>query len=205
MLTKYGYLKIERIRRPDGTIERAEFTLLDPLALPDNIPSMGNQSVDHISDDRDDIDCSSTGGEGDNSKILKSINQNSISDEDSNSESSIALEGIIELYHKICISYPKVYNLTPKREDAVKAIVAKHGRDKIVEVFHKMESSSFLTGDNDRGWMASLDWVLVEDNFLKVVEGHYDNRVPPPKETSLGWGSIDMADIERLLRQSQHN
>lgn len=35
----------------------------------------------------------------------------------------------------------------------------------------------FLTGQNDRGWRATVDWILVnETNYVKVLEGKYDDR-----------------------------
>ena len=40
-----------------------------------------------------------------------------------------------------------------------------------------MESSDFLKGGNKNGWMASFDWVFDNgNNWLKVVEGNYDNQ-----------------------------
>ena len=40
----------------------------------------------------------------------------------------------------------------------------------------KTGKSSFLNGDNDRGWTASIDWLIKPENRLKVLEGKYDNR-----------------------------
>ncbi|MDO5479100.1 MAG: hypothetical protein Q4G23_08055 [Clostridia bacterium] len=43
--------------------------------------------------------------------------------------------------------------------------------------FEKVQESSFLKGDNERGWKASFDWVMKVDNLIKVIEGNYDNAV----------------------------
>lgn len=43
--------------------------------------------------------------------------------------------------------------------------------------FKKVQKSSFLKGDNERGWKASFDWVMKVDNLIKVIEGNYDNAV----------------------------
>lgn len=43
--------------------------------------------------------------------------------------------------------------------------------------FKKVQKSSFLKGDNERGWKASFDWVMKVDNLIKVIEGNYDNVV----------------------------
>ena len=42
----------------------------------------------------------------------------------------------------------------------------------------RVEASSFLTGDNPRGWRADLDFMLQESSFTKLIEGRYDDREP---------------------------
>ena len=56
------------------------------------------------------------------------------------------------------------------------------GGIKILEqVFCKMEASDFLKGKNKYGWQASFDWVFKNsDNWIKILEGNYDNRIPQP-------------------------
>ena len=49
------------------------------------------------------------------------------------------------------------------------------------ELFKKIKQSPFLTGDNDRGWKASFDWVVEnETNPTKVMEGKYDQTQTKP-------------------------
>ncbi len=40
----------------------------------------------------------------------------------------------------------------------------------------RIADSPFLTGDNDRGWRADLDWMLNDTNLAKLEEGKYDER-----------------------------
>lgn len=42
----------------------------------------------------------------------------------------------------------------------------------------KCAASDFLSGKNDRGWMASFDWAIqpTKNNILKTLEGGYDNN-----------------------------
>lgn len=44
------------------------------------------------------------------------------------------------------------------------------------EMFSRVAVSSFLNGTNNRGWTASFDWLLKKDNFLKALEGNYDDK-----------------------------
>jgi hypothetical protein len=41
---------------------------------------------------------------------------------------------------------------------------------------NKLSASSFATGNNDRGWKATFDWFLNEENLSKTIEGNYDDR-----------------------------
>lgn len=44
-------------------------------------------------------------------------------------------------------------------------------------LIEKAAKSSFLNGDNAKGWMASFDWLVKsKDNFLKCLEGNYDDK-----------------------------
>lgn len=41
--------------------------------------------------------------------------------------------------------------------------------------FQRVAASRFLTGGSSRGWRADLHWLLLPSNFLKVLEGRYDD------------------------------
>ena len=85
-------------------------------------------------------------------------------------------KSIVAMFNRTCKSYPPIKQLTDKRKKHIRARYAKHPLDEILTVFRKMEASSFLKGDNNRGWQASFDWVIKnEDNFIKVLEGRYDD------------------------------
>jgi len=59
-----------------------------------------------------------------------------------------------------------------------------------------IDRSAFLQGGNDRGWRASLDFLLQASSFTKVVEGTYGNGAhAQPKET-------EFDKIGRLVREA---
>jgi hypothetical protein len=39
----------------------------------------------------------------------------------------------------------------------------------------RVSNSSFLMGQGSRKWRISLDWILVEENLIKVLEGNFDD------------------------------
>lgn len=44
------------------------------------------------------------------------------------------------------------------------------------EAIAKIPSSPFLTGQNDRGWRADMDWFLKPDSVVRILEGKYDGH-----------------------------
>ena len=43
-------------------------------------------------------------------------------------------------------------------------------------LFEKAESSSFLKGQNNRNWSATFDWLIMDGNMAKVLDGNYDDK-----------------------------
>lgn len=84
---------------------------------------------------------------------------------------------IVNLYHDLCPKMSKVIALTEKRRGYINARHTEYGLDKICEVLRKAGESDFLNGKNDRVFKADFEWLMRPENFLKVLEGRYDNRV----------------------------
>ena len=80
------------------------------------------------------------------------------------------------MYNEICKSYPKVKSLSDSRKKAIKARLVKHTMEEIKEVFEKAEASDFMRGCNSKNWQASFDWMIMDRNMTKILDGNYDNR-----------------------------
>jgi len=64
--------------------------------------------------------------------------------------------------------------VTEKRKKHLRARIKKHGIDAIEKAIDNVSRSSFMHGENNRGWMASFDWVFASpNNFIKTLEGNY--------------------------------
>lgn len=98
---------------------------------------------------------------------------------------------LADRYNAICTSLPKVVRLTDKRRRAVRLIYSKgYTPEQLDEAFRRAQASSFCTGQNDRHWKADFDWLLNENNLVKVLEGKYDNPAdakPPEKGGGRKW------------------
>jgi len=112
-----------------------------------------------------------------NNQSNKNINKKALIDKSINAKSEKTdseISTFVELYHQICIDLPKCVKLTEKREKAIKKLIKKYSLEDIKAVFTKAQKSSFLTGKNDRGWKADIDFILREDKFISILEGKYD-------------------------------
>lgn len=84
---------------------------------------------------------------------------------------------IRDLYHEICISFPRIVSIEGNRRKAVAARWrAKPDLETFRTLFTLAEQSSFLKGRNDRNWSADFDWMMKASNFDKILEHRYDDR-----------------------------
>lgn len=113
---------------------------------------------------------------------------------------------VIEIYHSVCVSFPKIRAVSAKRRKAIRARLETYSIEDFRTLFEKAEASSFLKGVNDRGWSATFDWLINEENMTKVLE---DNYIDKPKrygrkEPVPGWmehslGDAELENIKRAL------
>lgn len=98
-------------------------------------------------------------------------------------------QSVVDLYHKICISYPKLRSLSEARKKAINARLKTYSMEEFQTVFENAEASSFLKGKNDRNWAANFDWLIADKNMAKVLEGNYADkgRRFGRKENLPGW------------------
>ena len=90
---------------------------------------------------------------------------------------------IVKDYNDHCQGLPKVKALTEMRRRAIRARWNANKADAFNhfrELFAKAGKSDFLNGINDRAWIADFDWLMKEQNAVKVLEGKYDNTARAP-------------------------
>lgn len=88
---------------------------------------------------------------------------------------------VIQKYNEICVSLPKVRSITNARKLRIQKLLRDYGFEAIIDVFKKAEESDFLSGRNGRWQNCGFDWLIKENNFIKVMEGTYDNRDKKPR------------------------
>jgi len=78
------------------------------------------------------------------------------------------------------IGIKPVTKLTPqtKRYDNLGARIKQYGIDDVLKAIRKIRNSDFLMG-RSKDFMINFDWFVKPNNFIKVLEGNYDNREKP--------------------------
>lgn len=108
--------------------------------------------------------------------VENSIVENSI-EKNKKTNETIPFQKIVDIYNSTCIKLPKVVRLTDNRKKAIKARYIEYEKDiSIFEtLFKKVNESDFLQGINGK-WKANFDWLLNQQNMVKVLEDRYINK-----------------------------
>lgn len=98
-------------------------------------------------------------------------------------EPDVTLKKIIAAWNdKLApLGFPSVLKNTPSRDKALKARIGMSEDRKSLDwwesLFERLAVSDFLRNSaKEQNWL-TLDWLLNENNLVKVLEGKYDNRV----------------------------
>ena len=90
------------------------------------------------------------------------------------------VEAVVQLWNELVAGSALLAcrGLSEKRRQHIRARIKEHGLGTIRDVFTRMAASAFANGQNNRGWVMTLDWLMESpSNFLKALEGKYDNRL----------------------------
>jgi len=89
----------------------------------------------------------------------------------------VPYDEIIAFYNKNRRDMPEAKGLTELRKGLINARYSKYGLNKIQEAILKAKESDFINGGGPKAWRADFNWIMKPENFIKVLEGTYDNRL----------------------------
>lgn len=91
---------------------------------------------------------------------------------------------IIALYHKILPELTNVVTWTKQRQGYLKTRwsedISRQNSSYWTNLFYKIKESDFLMG-RVNSFKADLEWIVRPTNFVKIIEGKYDNKVNDKK------------------------
>jgi|WetSurMetagenome_2_1015567.scaffolds.fasta_scaffold39613_4 hypothetical protein len=103
-----------------------------------------------------------------------------------NSAGASPAPSFVDLWNRITTPpIARCLELTAKRRTLIKARLKDRPLAAWTDVFTRIEASRFCRGDNDRGWVASIEWALQPDTAAKVLEGKYDHRATRSADPSV--------------------
>lgn len=106
---------------------------------------------------------------------------------------------IIDEWNKLDGNIPKIQSLNPgtDRYKMLKARISEYSLDDVLKAIKTIDNSRFLKGYIS-AWNATFDWFVKPSNFVKVLEGTYNDKaeIQPAKEESIS----EIARRRRLER-----
>lgn len=111
---------------------------------------------------------------------IKKISTN-VDIKESRIQNEIDFEKLCELWNQQMIdnncTIPQIQRITDRRKQAVLSRLREFGKDDILKVIENCARSDFLNGRNNRNFIASFDWAFLPNNFIKILEGNYNNKI----------------------------
>jgi uncharacterized protein YdaU (DUF1376 family) len=96
-----------------------------------------------------------------------------------NKVSSCPYQEIVDLFNSTLSCLPAVRQITEKRKKAMNVRWKESEKRQSLEwwqrFFEHINQSDFLTGRNGSWGACCFDWILKQENFVKILEGNYDN------------------------------
>lgn len=97
-------------------------------------------------------------------------------------DDAVPFDRIVASYHTCLPMLPKMRALTDARKRFVRQRWDERTEYRTIDFwfsfFERVRRSDFLTGrrENERGWLPDFEWLVRPSNFVKILEGRYDNR-----------------------------
>ena len=93
-----------------------------------------------------------------------------------NSISSTEVQQIINTWNSLGLQNIKFIKNNTNRYKMLNARIKEYGIDTFLQAINNIRNSSFLKGQNNRNWTITFDWLIKPNNFIKVLEGNYDDK-----------------------------
>lgn len=107
-----------------------------------------------------------------------SKNHHEPSKESASGDAPLSVDEVLEGWNELAANHglAQVRKLTDARRRKVLAQAKRFSVPDWQAVFAKISQSPFLKGENRQGWRCDFDFILSENNFVKILEGKYDRQ-----------------------------
>lgn len=126
-------------------------------------------------------------------------------------DEKVNLDGLLKFYNdemdKANSVIPRARNFSRQRLTMLKARIREYGKEAVADVIRRAARSNFLNGGGAKGFVADFTWILRPENFLKILEGKFDNEPPQVLTTTTtqryGTAPINLPPDGRAARQQE--
>lgn len=104
---------------------------------------------------------------------------------------------IISLWNDTVTKLPHVKVCSPRRKKICDQLWKSYPSQEFwIDLFNRVNTSSFLCGAGGRNWAAGFDWVMNQNNLAKILEGNYDDS----SSSMIGKNSLNGEALATALR-----
>lgn len=123
-----------------------------------------------------------------NQQVTTTKNVKNVKNVKNDNINTTPFQKIVDLYHDVCVDLQQVQKLTEKRKGHLNQLwkICDESIEVIETYFRCIHASDFLCfrtpRKNDSVWKATFDWCINKNNYIKVMEGGYENRHQPKEQ-----------------------
>lgn len=94
--------------------------------------------------------------------------------------SSTKVQPVIDRWNSLNLQKLVCIKEGTNRYKLLNARIKDYGMDSVLKAIDMIGESSFLKGNNTKGWTITFDWLIKPNNFIKVLEGNYSDKQEKP-------------------------
>ena len=122
---------------------------------------------------------------------------------DDDEEETKNLQQFIDCWNGLPDEINKILACNQSRVDNINNLINKFGIELVCKAINSISVTDFLLGKKTT-WKINIDWFCDEDNFVKVLEGYYQDQTKSKNDCSRNTKSItDIARARRLKRLAE--
>lgn len=113
------------------------------------------------------------------------------------------VQRVLDVWNSLGLNKIQKISKDTNRGKMLNARLKEYGADTVVNAIERIKKSSFLKGQNLSGWTIVFDWFIKPNNFIKVMEGNYDDNTgstQPPLNPNKNQVQTDYGSPEDFYR-----
>lgn len=93
---------------------------------------------------------------------------------------------LLQRWNELHENIPKVNTLKKdtQRYKMLTQRINEYGQEQVLQAIDNIKNSQFLQGNNNNGWTITFEWFVRPNNFVKVLEGNYNDRTTQKQDTN---------------------